>query len=110
MLELFVEFPNQVSIKNLSYIWPYETRLEPEINIRVFLSTDENKFSVDLLLKRGNKRPSQEFGCINLVKVYFFVLVNDLQVFVENVYPEINKIGSTNSLSWFKDYHLIMNK
>ncbi|KAJ8884033.1 hypothetical protein PR048_015890 [Dryococelus australis] len=48
-----------------SYLWPYVIKLELKTNMRVLLSTEENRLFADLLLKIGNGQLPQDNGGIN---------------------------------------------
>lgn len=85
-----------------SYLWPYVNKLKLKTNMKVSLSTHENRLFAELLLKIGNGQLPQVNGRISLDNENLCVLVNNLQELVDNVYPQVNNIGCKTT-PWFKE-------
>ncbi|XP_059221537.1 uncharacterized protein LOC131996104 [Stomoxys calcitrans] len=83
-----------------SNLWPYVNKLELKTNMRLSLSSRENRLFSEMLLKVGNGKLTQSDGRINLDNLC--VLIDNIQDLVNNVYPDIHNI-SCKTLSWFKE-------
>jgi len=84
-----------ISLKRL-YLWPHITKYELKTNIRIVLSSKDNRqFSIDLL-KIGN-------GVNDFITLSnLCVLVKNVEELTEKVYPDISNT-STKTLNWFQE-------
>ena len=78
-----------------SNVWPYVNTLELKTNMRVSLSSRENRLFPEMLLKVGNGELTQSERRINLENLC--VLIDNIQEFVN-----IDNI-SCKTISWFKE-------
>lgn len=83
-----------------SNLWPYVNKLELKTNMRVSLSSRENKLFPEMLLKVGNGELTQSDGRINVDNLC--VSVDNIQELVSNVYPDINNIRC-KTIYWFQE-------
>ncbi|KAL0838591.1 hypothetical protein ABMA28_016683 [Loxostege sticticalis] len=75
-----------------SNLWP---------NMRLSLSSGENRLFAEMLLKVGNGKLTQSDGRINLENLC--ILIYNIQDLVNNRYPDIHNISCKSILSWFKE-------
>lgn len=85
-----------------SYLWPHVNKLELKTNMRVSLSSRDNRLFPEILLKVGNGDLTQNNGRIDLDNQNLCVLINNIQELVNSVYPDIDNI-SCKTISWFKE-------
>ncbi|GBP64697.1 ATP-dependent DNA helicase PIF1 [Eumeta japonica] len=83
-----------------SNLWPHVNKLELKTNMRLSLSSRENRLFSEMLLKVNNGKLTQSDGRINLENLC--VLIDNIQDLVNNVYPDIHNI-SCKTISWFKE-------
>ncbi|GBP03676.1 hypothetical protein EVAR_2423_1 [Eumeta japonica] len=83
-----------------SNLWPLVNKSELKTNMRVTLSSREDRLFSEILLKVGNGELTQSDGRIN--EKNLCVLIDNIQELVNNVYPDIDNI-SCKTISWIKE-------